>query len=101
MGYTLEFIVCQELEIKSISFPKKLSVETQRLIPKVDYTRLATFLLEKYLHQLKKRELKNRYQEYYDTKTVRDREEEVELMEDFAFSDRELELFLKAEEVGA
>jgi|GEM_PF-6580391 len=47
-----------------------------------------------------RQELGKRYEEYYGAMTVRDREEEMELMEDFAFSDRELELFLKAEEVG-
>lgn len=96
----MESFVSQDLEIKSISFPKKLINETQRLIPKVDYTKLVTFLLEKYLHELKKRELENRYQEYYGTMTVRDKEEEMELMKNFAFSDRELELFLKAEEAN-
>lgn len=43
-------------------------------------------------------ELEKRYKEYYSTMTVRDKEEEMELMRDFAFSDRELELFLRAEE---
>ena len=94
----MESFVSQEMEIKSISFPKKLIVETQRLLPKVDYTRLVTFLLEKYLKELKERDLENRYKEYYGTMTVRDKEEEMELMKDFAFSDQELELFLKAEE---
>lgn len=44
-------------------------------------------------------ELGKRYEEYYSTMTVHEKEEEMELMEDFAFSDRELELFLKAEEM--
>ena len=47
-----------------------------------------------------RQKLEKRYEEYYSTMTVRDREEEMELMKDFAFSDRERELFLKAEEVG-
>lgn len=96
----MESVVSRELEIKSISFPKKLIAETQRLIPKVDYTRLVTFLLEKYLRELKKRDLEKRYEEYYGTMTVRDKEEEMKLMRDFAFSDRELELFLQAEEAN-
>lgn len=47
-----------------------------------------------------RQELGKRYEEYYGTMTGRDKEEAMELMRDFAFSDRELELFLKAEEVG-
>ena len=47
-----------------------------------------------------RQELEKQYEEYYSTMTVRDREEEMELMKDFAFSDRELDLFLKAEEAG-
>jgi len=46
-----------------------------------------------------RQELEKRYEEYYTTMTERDKEEEMELMRDFAFSDRELELFLKSEEV--
>jgi len=94
----MEFLTSQELEIKSISLPKILLKEAQRLIPKVDYNKLMAFLLEKYLQELKKKDLEKRYQAYYSTLTVRDKEDEMELLEDFSFSDQETEWFLETEE---
>ena len=54
-------------------------------------------LLDKYLRKLKKKDMEKQYRNYYGTMTVRDKEE-MELMEDFTFSDRSLELLLETEE---
>ncbi|MCI0514357.1 hypothetical protein L0128_14165 [candidate division KSB1 bacterium] len=92
----MKTLTSQEVEIRSISLPKSLIKETQRLIPKVNYDRLIAFLLEKYVRELKKKELEQKYQHYYSGLTIRDQADEMELLEDFSFSEQELEFLCQS-----
>jgi hypothetical protein len=52
----------------------------------------------KYLRQMKKIKLRKQYEKYYAALTSEDKEDEIRLVEDFKFSDREVELHLRSEE---
>ena len=91
----MEPVTSQQLEIKSISLPKSLIKETQQLIPKVDYNKLVVFLLKKYLQEIKKKNLEKKYKAYYSSLTLRDQEDEMDILDDFTFSDSEIERYLE------
>jgi len=54
-------------------------------------------MIPKLLKYLKKKKLGKRYKAYYSALTPKDKSDAIELHEDFKYSDRELELFLRSE----
>ena len=52
----------------------------------------------KFFRILRLRKLKKQYEKYYASLTPEDKEEEIRLMEEFQFSDREVELLLRNKE---
>jgi len=50
---------------------------------------------------LRKRKLRKQYEKYYAALTSKDKEDELQLIEDFKFSDHEIELLLRNEESKA
>ena len=55
-------------------------------------------MIPKLLKYLKKKKMGKRYKTYYSALTPKDKSDEIELLEDFKFSDHELELLLKSKE---
>jgi hypothetical protein len=57
-----------------------------------------TAMISIFSRVLKRRKLKREYEMYYASLTSEDKEDEIRLFEEFQFSDREVELFLKNKE---
>lgn len=98
MGRAIGSFVSPELEITLISFPI-----TDRyaggLYSEAGLHQVSGSYFGKRPALALKARIEKQCEESYSTMRVPDKEEEMELMSDFAFSDRELELFLKVEEV--
>ena len=55
-------------------------------------------MFSKFSRLMKKRTLKKQYEKYYASLTLKAKEDEIRLLEEFQFSDREVELLLRSEE---
>lgn len=87
-------------EVVSVSLPRDLVKRANALVPKTQRSRVIANVLTTFLDSIERKQLERKYEAYYNQRTAREAQEELDILSEWELTDNEAWAILEKEEAS-